>query len=133
VKLLLDTCSLLWALQDAQSLSAPARRALKNPDNTISVSVVSFWEISLKCGLGKLALHDASPEDIPRFVEEAGWAIHPLTPQHAASAGRLPRNTDHRDPFDRLLIWTAINDDFALVSGDGHFPFYVPHGLKICW
>ena len=48
-------------------------------------------------------------------------------------AGRLPRPTDHRDPFDRLLIWTAINEDFTLVSGDDDFPDYVPHGLKICW
>ncbi len=133
MKLLLDTCSLLWALQDASSLSAPVRRALKNPDNIISVSVVSFWEISLKSGLGKLALNGASPEDIPRFTDEAGWSIHPLTPPLAASIGRLRRNPDHRDPFDRLLIWTAINEDFALVSGDTNFPFYVPQGLKICW
>ena len=59
MNLLLDTCTLLWALQDADRLSAPARRALKNPDNTISVSIVSFWEISLKFGLGKLALDGA--------------------------------------------------------------------------
>lgn len=133
MKLLLDTCSLLWALQAAGNLSGPARRALKNPDNTVSVTVVSFWEISLKSGLGKLALHGASPEDIPRFVEEAGWQIMHLTPGLAASAGRLPRNPGHRDPFDRLLVWTAINDDFSLVSGDDAFPFYIPHGLKICW
>lgn len=133
MKLLLDTCSLLWALQDAQRLSAPARRALKNPENTVFVSVVSFWEISLKSGLGKLTLHGAEPEDIPRFVEEAGWHITPLSGGIAASAGRLPRNPDHRDPFDRLLVWTAINDDFSLVSGDDDFPLYVPHDLKICW
>jgi PIN domain nuclease of toxin-antitoxin system len=133
VNLLLDTCSLLWALQDANRLSAPARRALKNPDHTVSVSVVSFWEIGLKCGLGKLSLQGAEPEDIPRFVADAGWQIIPLSPGVAASAGRLPRPTDHRDPFDRLLIWTAIHEGFSLVSGDDDFPAYVPHGLKICW
>jgi PIN domain nuclease of toxin-antitoxin system len=133
MNLLLDTCSLLWALQDAGRLSANARRALQNPSNTIIVSVVSFWEIGLKSGLGKLALHKASPEDIPRFVAETGWSIHPLSPFSAASSGRLPRPTDHRDPFDRLLIWTAINEDFTLVSGDDAFPAYVAHGLKMCW
>jgi PIN domain nuclease of toxin-antitoxin system len=133
MNLLLDTCSLLWALQDADRLSANARRALQNPSNTISVSVVSFWEIGLKSGLGKLALHKASPEDIPRFVAETGWSIHPLSPLIASGSGRLPRPTDHRDPFDRLLIWTAINEDFALVSGDDAFAAYVAHGLKICW
>jgi PIN domain nuclease of toxin-antitoxin system len=133
MRLLLDTCSLLWALQDARRLSAPARKALKNPDHTITVSVVSFWEISLKFGLGKLVLRGAVPEDIPRFVEETGWHVIPLSIGTAASAGRLPRPTEHRDPFDRLLIWTAINEGFALVSGDDDFPAYAPHGLKICW
>ena len=133
MKLLLDTCSVLWALQGPGQLSAPARRALKDPDNSVSVSVVSFWEISLKSGLGKLTLHGAKPEDFPQFVEEAGWEVISLPADTAASAGRLPRPTDHRDPFDRLLIWTAINEGFSLVSGDDDFPDYVPHGLKICW
>lgn len=133
MKLLLDTCSLLWALQDARRLSATARKALRNPHNPLSVSVVSFWEISLKHGLGKIGLHGGGPEDIPRFVEEAGWQIAPLHSGIAAGAGRLPRPTDHRDPFDRLLIWTAINEDFTLVSGDRDFPAYIPHGLRICW
>ena len=133
MNLLLDTCSVLWALQDTGRLSAPARRALKHPDHTVSVSVVSFWEIGLKFGLGKLALRGAEPEDIPRFVADAGWRIHPLAPDLAAGAGRLPRVPEHRDPFDRLLIWTAIHEGFALVSGDGNFRGYVPHGLKLCW
>jgi PIN domain nuclease of toxin-antitoxin system len=133
MKLLLDTCSLLWALQDAERLSATARKALKNPDHSVAVSIVSFWEISLKFGLGKLVLHGAVPEDIPRFVEETGWRLIPLSAAVAASAGRLPRPTDHRDPFDRLLIWIAINEGFSLVSGDEKFPAYAPHGLKICW
>ena len=133
MKLLLDTCSLLWALQDANRLSAPARQALKNPKNTISVSVVSFWEISLKHGLGKLALHGAEPEDVPRFAEEAGWQIVPLHAAIAAGSGRLPRPTDHRDPFDRLLVWSAIHEDFVLVSRDNAMRIYQPHGLKICW
>jgi PIN domain nuclease of toxin-antitoxin system len=133
MNLLLDTCSLLWALQDANRLSANARKALQNPANTISVSVVSFWEISLKAGLGKLTLQGAVPEDFPRFVVDAGWNIIPLSQETASSSGRLPRPTDHRDPFDRLLIWTAINEGFTLVSGYDKFPHYTPHGLKICW
>ena len=133
MKLLLDTCSLIWALQNAEQLSAPARKALQAPQNSVSVSIVSFWEISLKSGLGKLTLHGADPEDFPRFVGEAGWDILPLSQEIAASAGRLQRNPDHRDPFDRLLIWTAINEGFSLVSGDAAFLAYAPHGLKICW
>lgn len=133
MKLLLDTCALLWSLQDAKRLSAPARQALRNPENRVAVSAISFWEISLKCGLGKLTLDGAEPEDLPGFVIDAGWEIVPLSPEIAASAGRLPWVPPHRDPFDRLLVWTAIREDFTLVSRDGLMRIYAPHGLKICW
>jgi PIN domain nuclease of toxin-antitoxin system len=133
MKLLLDTCALLWALQDAGRFSASARRALKDTKNTVSVSGVSFLEISLKSGLGKLRLYGTEPEDIPRFVEEAGWQISLLSADVAASSGRLPRPTEHRDPFDRLLVWSAIREYFVLVSRDNAMQIYVPHGLKICW
>ena len=133
MKLLLDTCSFLWALHDPAQLSAPARKALQAPAHTVHVSVTTFWEISVKAGLGKLSFDNVAPEYYPVLAIEAGWIIHPLSPALAASASRLLRNPKHRDPFDRLLIWTAINEGFSLVSGDDAFPDYVPHGLKICW
>ncbi len=114
-------------------LSARARKALQDPTRSVHVSVVTFWEISLKAGLGKLSFEGVAPEDYPALTIKAGWIIHPLAPDLAASAGRVRRNPDHRDPFDRLLIWTAIQEDFAIISGDDEFPAYVPQGLKICW
>jgi PIN domain nuclease of toxin-antitoxin system len=133
VKLLLDTCTFLWALHEPARLSAPARKALRNPLHSVHVSVITFWEISLKAGLGKLSLKGVTPEEYPALAAEAGWTVHPLAPGLAASAGRLCRNREHRDPFDRLLIWTAINEDFALVSGDKFLPDYAPQGLRVCW
>lgn len=97
------------------------------------VSVVTFWEISLKAGLGKLSFEGVAPEDYPALAVESGWLVHPLLPALASSAGRLIRHPDHREPFDRLLIWAAINEDFSLVSGDDKFPHYTRHGLKLCW
>jgi PIN domain nuclease of toxin-antitoxin system len=133
VKLLLDTCSFLWALHSPVRLSPAARKALQAPDHTVHVSVVTFWEISLKSGLGKLSVKGADPEDYPALAVESGWLVHPLAPGLAARSGRLPRIATHRDPFDRLLIWTAIDEGFSLVSGDDDFPGYAPHGLKLCW
>jgi PIN domain nuclease of toxin-antitoxin system len=70
--LLLDTCCLLWALQNPKRLSAVARNALSNPANTLVVSPFSFWEISLKTSLGKLHLQGRLPEDLPREVRTRG-------------------------------------------------------------
>lgn len=133
MKLLLDTCSFLWALHKPSLLSSSARKAIQDPACSVHVSAVTFWEIGLKASLGKLSFNKVSPEEYPSHAIESGWLVHSLFPATAASSGRLPRPTDHRDPFDRLLIWTAINEDFSLVSGDDKFPAYRPHGLKICW
>lgn len=133
MKLLLDTCSFLWALHEPRRLSAAAREALQVRANTVHVSVITFWEISLKAGLGRLSLEGVTPEDYPGLAHKSGWIAVPLTAKTASSAGRLKRDSEHRDPFDRLLIWTAINENFAFVSGDDAIRGYVPHGLKVCW
>jgi PIN domain nuclease of toxin-antitoxin system len=104
-----------------------------DPENSVHVSVISLWEISIKAGLGKLTLHGADVADFPGFVTSAGWNLHPLEPGVASTYGRLPRVEDHRDPFDRLIVWTALCERFTLVSGDRAFSGYAPHGLKLCW
>ena len=60
MNLLLDTCVLLWWLDDPDLLSEEASTAIKNTDNQITVSVVSAWEIAIKKALGKLSSPDAN-------------------------------------------------------------------------
>jgi PIN domain nuclease of toxin-antitoxin system len=97
------------------------------------VSVITFWEISLKTGLGKLRFEGVTPEDYPSLAAQSGWVIHPVEASVAASFDQLPPVPEHRDPFDRLLIWTAIREGFTLVTADRTFAGYAPHGLRICW
>ncbi|TVP78871.1 MAG: type II toxin-antitoxin system VapC family toxin [Puniceicoccaceae bacterium] len=133
MKLLLDTCSLLWALQAPEKLSKAARKALQNINNPVYVSALCFWEISLKASLGKLAIESASPEDFPGFVQAEGWEILPLSADVAASYGNLPRIDGHKDPFDRMLAHLALSQGYHLVSSDKLLEKYVALGLKICW
>jgi PIN domain nuclease of toxin-antitoxin system len=46
----------------------------------------------------------------------------PLTPAIAARAVELPDM--HRDPFDRIIIATALEMDARLASVDGRFVSY---------
>jgi len=133
VRLLLDTCCLLWALQDFKRISSSAQQDIKNPRNEVCVSLISFWEISIKASLGKLQILGANPEDFPHLVNEAGWEIVPLDAETVATSGRLPFQSKHRDPFDRLMVWCAIREDFVLVSRDRAMEIYAPNGLRICW
>lgn len=69
---LLDTHALLWTLFDPCRLDIKAADKIRNPEVTVSVSVVSFWEISLKYDRGKLELSDVAPDDFPDIVRQSG-------------------------------------------------------------
>jgi len=51
MNLLLDTHTFLWTLFDKNKISIKARKAITNNQNTVFISQVSFWEISLKFSL----------------------------------------------------------------------------------
>ena len=129
---LLDTHSFLWALFAPERLSKPAAQEIKSPDNDVSVSVATFWEVSLKYALGKLELEGIEPEELPGSAAEMGLDILPIGPSEAASFHKLPRLA-HKDPFDRLLIWQAIQQKMVVISKDRQFKKYRKFGLKCHW
>jgi PIN domain nuclease of toxin-antitoxin system len=132
VNCLLDTHALLWTLFDPTRLGKKAADYLRNPDVTVSVSVVSFWEISLKYATGRLQLDNVSPDDFPEIVRQSGLIILQLDDIEAATFHRLPR-MEHKDPFDRLIIWQSISRKLTLISKDKSFADYKKLGLKVTW
>ena len=126
---LLDTHSFLWCLFSSDKLSAKAKEILLNDENTIYVSVVTFWEISLKYNLGKLKLTNVLPDALPELSIESGFEILSLSEKDAASFFKLPR-ISHSDPFDRLLIWQAIRNNVTIITRDEAFKAYEKFGLK---
>jgi PIN domain nuclease of toxin-antitoxin system len=130
---LLDTHALLWALFEPDKLGRKTRAILKDPANEVLVSPLSYWEISLKFGLGKLVLPETDPSEIPSAAHQLGFIEEPLAPEILATFHRLPYAPDHRDPFDRLLIWHAIRRNHTLLSKDRAMPFFKAHGLNFTW
>ena len=98
----------------------------------VLVSVVSFWEISLKYSIGRLDLGNVTPEDFPALVRQSGFDILPLADTDAATFHNLPRK-EHKDPFDRLIIWPAITPKLTLISQDRAFSAYRKNGLRGVW
>lgn len=129
---LLDTHALLWALFDPSRLGKKSAVSIRNPGVTVSVSVVSFWEISLKYATGKLELSGVTPDAFPAIVRQSGFDILPITATDAATFHHLPR-MEHKDPFDRLIIWQAISHKLTLISQDSAFAAYRKLGLKVLW
>jgi PIN domain nuclease of toxin-antitoxin system len=130
---LIDTHVLLFALARSKKLSAAATRFLRDRDNEVFVSVISFWELSLKVSLGKLALSGISPEQIPGYARSLGLTFLPLVADTACTFHQLPGIGKHRDPFDRMLVWQAIRDDLVLVSRDRAMSAYEACGLSLVW
>ena len=129
---LLDTHALLWALFDPARLGIKAAESILDRNVAVSVSVVSFWEISLKYAMGKLDLSGVAPDDFPALARQSGFDILAISENEAATFYRLPR-TGHKDPFDRLIIWQALSNGQTLISKDKSFAVYRKLGLKVLW
>jgi len=131
-KLMLDTHVLLWAIGKSDELSSRVFKEIADSRNEVYVSAVSFWEIALKCNIGKLKL-SFNVEDIPNYCEQMGFYLIPLEPLEALDSLKLAQNENHKDPFDRMLIYQCIKRNYTLVSKDNKMKFYESYGLKNMW
>ncbi len=129
---LLDTPTFLWAAFSPAKLSARAKKEIRSADNRIFLSTVSFWEISLEFALGKIELESCSPDDMPNIAAQMQIEIIQPTAQETASFYQLAK-MKHKDPFDRMIIWQAIQQPLVLISKDADFPEYQKIGLKVLW
>lgn len=118
MRLLLDTSTLLWWLDDDRKLGPAARAAIASPDNEVYVSAASAWEISVKRASGKL---DA-PFDVADALERSFFIELPIEVAHAMAAGELPPH--HTDPLDRMLVAQARVEGLTLVAHDAGIARY---------
>ena len=118
MRLLLDTSTLLWWLDDDRKLGAAARAAIASPDNEVYVSAASAWEISVKRASGKLE----APFDVADALERSFFIELPIEVAHAMAAGELPSH--HKDPFDRMLVAQARVEGLTLVAHDAGIARY---------
>lgn len=127
MKLLLDTHAFIWWDSDPGQLSAAALAALRDPANSVWLSVVSVWEIVIKTQLGKLTVRLPLAEIIAQ-QQANGLEILPATLPHSLAVEGLP--PVHQDPFDRLLAAQSIVEAAELVSADAIFQHYP---VRLLW
>jgi PIN domain nuclease of toxin-antitoxin system len=132
VNILLDTHTLLWAIGQSKELSKKVIKEIENTDNEIFVSAVSLWEIALKTSIGKLKL-SFPVANIADYCKRMEFTLLPLEPLDALNSKDLPLKAGHRDPFDRLLVYTSIKYGYALASKDNSMKFYKDNGLVVLW
>jgi PIN domain nuclease of toxin-antitoxin system len=122
MKYLLDTCAWIFILTGNDRLNKNQQKAIFNPNNTIYISVVSAWEMIVKLSKGKLEL----PKPLDNLVFEScikdNYQILDLNIFSVLNAKNLPAY--HQDPFDRMLISQAIDNDLIIITTDSKFSQY---------
>src|SRR5262245_22036894 len=116
MRLLLDTHVVIALCRDELGRRFPnALKLLAAPDAEASVSVASFWEISIKTRLGKL--DPQIPLDrLPELLGAFGLDILNITSRHAFAFVAPEPAT--RDPFDRMLLVQCRVEGLRLVTFD---------------
>jgi PIN domain nuclease of toxin-antitoxin system len=114
-------------------LSRKSREIISNRNNEICVSAVSFWEISLKTRINKFSFENININDFPRYAKNMGFTIIDMQENEAITFHKLPLKKNHKDPFDRMLIWQAITKNMTILSKDELFEQYRKDGLKVIW
>ena len=124
MELLLDTCSLLWALFDDNKLSKQARDLLENDDNDVYISVASLWEIAVK-NLKHPDLMPYSLDDIYNIiVNYTDFMILPIRPNHLLVLDGIIKQNIHQDPFDHIIIATSQVENLSLITCDSNIKRY---------
>lgn len=129
---LLDTHAFIWTATKSNLLPTKISQIIKQPENNIFVSAVTFWEISIKNRIGKLDLDGIQPEVLMTIAEEMELQFISLTPEEAITYCNLKEKT-HNDPFDRMLIWQSISRNYTVISKDTEFHKFKEDGLKYIW
>ena len=109
---LLDTHTLLWALNDSHRLSRRLANIISS-ETQVFYSAVSVAELSIKSTLGKFQLAESLLEDLAA----ARYEELPLSARSASQMNRFPGLLRH-DPFDRMLVAQASTHKLYFETAD---------------
>ncbi len=127
--LLLDTCATVW-LAEKEAMSDEAFDALNQAvdnDQPIYVSMVSAWEISLLVAHGRLSLSMAPLAWFEQLLKIPGVALAGLSPRILIASSFLPGRPP-RDPVERIILATAREGGYRLVTRDKNLLAYAEQG-----
>ncbi len=120
--IVLDTHVWLWYVNGNRELYPTSWGERIATATHVAVSPVSCFEIALAERRGRISLKCPLDQWFSEGLEPAGVELLPLTPTIATRAVAL--TAAHRDPFDRMIIATALEHDAMLASIDGLFVHY---------
>jgi PIN domain nuclease of toxin-antitoxin system len=127
--LLLDTCAALWLVADAPIADAARNAITRALDNSagIQISPVTAWEIGLMARKGRFRSSLSPQRWFERLSTLPGIAVCALDANILLASSFLPGEL-HGDPADRMMVATAREHGFALVTRDRALLDYAKQG-----
>lgn len=125
MKILLDTCAVIWSAAQPEFLSPVAAEALVASGNCVNVSPVSCAELCCLQERGRIDIQGHWKTWFNRCVNDNGWFVRDVDLSVVEEAYSLPEEF-HRDPVDRILVGTARIFGMTLVTADRRLLDY-PH------
>lgn len=110
--LLLDTQAIIWFAQGNAEFGKRAHQEIEGA-TTLCFSTASVLEMQIKRMLGKLKVS----EEFVSGLSEYGFHELAITSADAAGIARFKSMVKH-DPFDRVILSTAMNRGIKLVTSD---------------
>jgi PIN domain nuclease of toxin-antitoxin system len=125
LRVLLDTQVFIdLAQQRIERFGSHARKLIEDENSDLLFSAVSITEIAIKASIKKLGV---TASDLSKAVDDLRLILIPFEPRHAMRMFDLPLH--HRDPFDRMLIATALSEAVPIITENVEFKAY--RGVKV--
>ena len=121
MKYLIDTHVIIWLAINSFELPKDIKELIELPENDIYICSASLWEIAIKVNLGKLDLKQPL-DKLLNDIKTAGFNILQIEDEYVCNLLTLPYI--HKDPFDRLIISTALAEGLTIITIDENIQKY---------
>lgn len=128
MRVLLDTHTFLWWIDDSPQLSDRARATIAEGSNDLFLSAASGWEIAIKAQLGKIRVQGELDAFMAAQLHQNNISVLSIQLAHALHVASLPLL--HRDPFDRLLVAQGRLEDMPILTAD---PLMQQYDIVTLW
>ena len=118
VKIVLDTCALIWWSLDPDKLSQTALNLcnrMEKEENGL-VPSISIWEIAIKIKNKKLDLGVDLNDYVTSLKKSSVVSIVPVNEDMWLDSVKL--EWEHRDPADRVVVALAKSNQAPIITAD---------------
>ena len=125
MKLLLDTCCVIWAVSEPSAISNTVKALLTAHESEIYVSAITVAELACAVEQRRIVIDRHWKKWFRYYTELNNWHVEAISLEIIEEAYSLP-DSFHPDPADRIILATARINRATVVTKDQKILRY-PH------